>query len=415
MFEELKKNLKQQQRIIRDINSIDSAIKNTPVQKKFFEESKIALIHQLNIINKAVPELLKETKTQKTILPSEKKQEKTESISYKTSREEEKSFVTINKQDRAEFLKKLKISENVLRQIKEEGKKSKEKIKLKPNQFAILANKLFRKYSEKLSPKMQDLSKDLKRGNVGILTSTYLSIALLSGSIAFLIGVLIYAFLLILNTSNWTYLWIPFLSTLITLTGFYLYPTGEASSAQKNINQELPFATIHMAAIAGSNIEPTKIFKIIANSKEYPNIGKEIKKVIAQTDLYGYDLVTALKNISKKTSSKKLAELFSGLATNISTGGELKNFLEKKAENYLLDYKLERQKYSELAGTFMDIYISILIAAPLVLMMLFIVMNVAGLGLGGLSITTLLAISIFAIIIVNIIFLVILNIKQPKV
>jgi flagellar protein FlaJ len=209
--------------------------------------------------------------------------------------------------------------------------------------------------------------------------------------------------------------WIPFALLGLVWSGFYFYPASEASSGEKHVSQELPFATIHMAAIAGSNIEPTKLFKIIANSKEYPHMAVEIKKVIVQTEIYGYDLVTSLKNVASRTSNRVLAELFTGLATNIATGGGLKNFLEKKSETYLLDYKLEREKYSDLAGTFMDVYISILIAAPLVLMMMLIVMNVANLGSSGLSLNTLLALSIGGIAIVNVIFLFILNAKQPAV
>ena len=239
--------------------------------------------------------------------------------------------------------------------------------------------------------------------------------ALMSMVLAFVLGVLVFGFLLIICLSNWMYFVLPFGFAGLALSAFYLYPASEASSVQKKISGELPFATIHMAAIAGSNIEPTKIFKIIATSTEYPNIGKEIRKVLTQVEVYGYDLITSLKNVASRTSNKKLAELFSGLATNIATGGALKTYLEKKSENFLLDYKLERQKYSDLAGTFMDVYISILIAAPLVLMMMFIVMNVAGLGVGGLSITTLLSLSIIGIVIVNIIFMVVLNMKQPKV
>ncbi|MDH3324950.1 MAG: type II secretion system F family protein, partial [Candidatus Peregrinibacteria bacterium] len=208
---------------------------------------------------------------------------------------------------------------------------------------------------------------------------------------------------------------IPFGLAGLAMAAFYLYPSSEANSVQKKISQELPFATIHMAAIAGSNIEPTKIFKIITKSSEYPNIGKEIRKIITQIDIYGYDLVTSLKNVAARTSNKKLSELFSGIATNINTGGALKNYLEKKSEDFLIDYKLERQKYKDLAGTFMDVYISILIAAPLILMMMFIVMNVAGLGMGGLSITTLLILSVVGVVIINIIFIIVLNIKQPKV
>ena len=197
--------------------------------------------------------------------------------------------------------------------------------------------------------------------------------------------------------------------------GFYTYPASEASSVQNKIAQELPFVTIHMAAIAGSNIEPTKIFKIIAASKEYPTIGTEVRKIVSQIEIYGYDLVTSLKNVAMRTSSRELSELLSGLATNISGGGELKNYLEQKSVNFLLDYKLERQKYADLAGTFMDVYISILIAAPLVLMMMFIVMNVAGLGLGSMSITTLLFLSIAGIAVANVVFLIVLNVKQPAV
>jgi len=141
---------------------------------------------------------------------------------------------------------------------------------------------------------------------------------------------------------------------------------------------------------------------------------KEIRKVLTQIDIYGYDLVTSLKNVAARTSNKKLSELFSGMATDISSGGSLKNYLGKKSEDFLIDYKLERKKYNDLAGTFMDVYISILIAAPLILMMMFIVMNVSGLNLGGFGINTLMMFSIAGIIVVNIIFIIVLNLKQPK-
>ena len=285
----------------------------------------------------------------------------------------------------------------------------------KPSVYAKMSNRFFLKHSEKLVPKFSSLYKDLKKANIRFLLSTYLSMAIMSIVISFIVGILIFGIIILIDPNSWISFLIPFGLAGLTMAGFYLYPASEASSVQKKISQELPFAAIHMAAIAGSNIEPTKIFKIIAESKEYINIGKEMKKIIAQVDIYGYDLVTALKNVAGQTSNKKLEELFSGFATNIATGGELKNYIEKKAENYLLDYRLEREEYSDLAGTFMDVYISILIAAPLILMMMFIVMNVAGLGMAGLSITSLLFLSIIGIIIVNIIFLAVLNAKQPSV
>ena len=205
---------------------------------------------------------------------------------------------------------------------------------------------------------------------------------------------------------------ISLLFPMLTLMLFYLYPISQAASIKKKIESELPFAVIYMSSIAGSGVEPSKVFRILSTSKEYPIISKEFRKIMNQINLYGYDLVTALNNVSKSTSSDKLAELLKGIATNIAEGGNLQDYLNKKAEETLLDYKLERKKYSNIAETSMDIYIGILIAAPLIFMVLLILMNVTGMTL-GLSIQAMTYLIIAAIIIINILFLLFLQFKQP--
>jgi len=427
MFEDLKKNIEQEKKIVVDMHAIYISMQNDAGNQAFYLSSLRALSEQLVLLNRAVPGLLKEWSpvakfVQKPSLPLRAVatkstlpvQKETVKMSYVSPATKEKRYITINKDDKKEFLKKLKLSEGALVGIRNMKAKKAGTVVGGPNSYTKISNKTFRGLSDKLIPQFGSLAKDLKKANIRFLLSSYLSMMLMSMMIAFVVGFLIFIVMIIVSLSNWVYVVLPFGLAGLVLAGFYLYPASEAGSIQKKISQELPFATIHMAAIAGSNIEPTKIFKIIARSKEYPNIGKEIRKVLTQIDVYGYDLVTSLKNVAGRTSNKLLAELFSGLATNIATGGALKNYLEKKSENFLIDYKLERQKYADLAGTFMDVYISILIAAPLVLMMMFIVMNVAQLNMGSLSITALLALSIVGIVIVNIIFLVVLNMKQPK-
>jgi flagellar protein FlaJ len=221
--------------------------------------------------------------------------------------------------------------------------------------------------------------------------------------------------LAISGVSVLSYFWVPLLLLLVLPTGFYLMPTLSKSAVDKEITNELPFAVIYMSAIAGSNIEPTKIFKVISQSSEYKNIGIEMKKIISQVEVYGYDLVTALKNVAKVTINLRFSELLNGMATNISSGSSLKNYLDKKAENLLMDYKLERNRYNEVAATFMDVYISVLITAPLILVMLVVIMDLTSLKLGNLSTESLLIISISLVALVNVFFLIFLQIKQPKV
>lgn len=296
------------------------------------------------------------------------------------------------------------------------SKKESETIEsLKVNNFAKISNIFFRKISEKLVDSFKDVDLSLKKANIPILIQSYISMMLFSLTLGFLLSSILFIFLVSTSLISWSYFWIPLAVCVLIFAGFYSYPGSEASNIQKEIAYELPFATIHMATIAGSDIEPTKIFKIIATSDEYKNLGKELKKILVQINVYGYDLVNSLKNISKRTSNEKLAELLGGLATNISGGGSLKNYLEKKSENYLQDYKLERKQYINVAETFMDIYISVLIAAPLILMLMFIIMSVANLNLGGLSLRALLFLTVAIVGIMNVVFLIVLSLKQPKI
>jgi len=193
---------------------------------------------------------------------------------------------------------------------------------------------------------------------------------------------------------------------------FYFYPYAEAKSVESKINQELPFVTIHMAAISGSGIEPSQIFKIISMGEEYKYTKKEIKKIMNQINLYGYDLVTALKNTARGTSSKKFAELLNGMATTISGGGNLSEFLDKRADTLLFEYRLKREKYTKSAETFMDIYISIVIAAPMIFTLLLVLIAVSGISIGmGLSTLTVIIVSLISLI--NTVFLVYLHLSQP--
>ena len=57
--------------------------------------------------------------------------------------------------------------------------------------------------------------------------------------------------------------WLLFAVPVATFLIMFNYPGMERAAAENRINQELPFATIHMSAISGSMIDPSKIFEII--------------------------------------------------------------------------------------------------------------------------------------------------------
>lgn len=412
MLEELKKNMENEKKIISDINLISQQIQTADEnEKRLYSDSLKSLMTQLNILNDSVPSLLNSISPAKKLVQEVGEGPKDITrFAYTSPSTNEKKFITINKKDKDAFVDSLKLSEGVLVGLKKADVKS---VSEKPSIVAHYSNRLFLRFSERFSPKLSGLADDLRKSNIRFLPSTYISIALFISLLAFILSAVAMGVLIFIFNSLLIWFWIPFAVVGLALLSFYLYPALEKGSVEKEVSYELPFAAIYMSAIAGSNIEPVKIFKIISNSKEYPTVGKEIRKMLMQIEIYGYDLVTALKNSARQTPNKKLSELFSGMATNIVSGGDLKNYLEKKAENFLLDYKLERQRYSSVAETFMDIYISILVAAPLILMMMLVVMNIASLNI-GLTMDDLAIMIDAGVVIVNIIFLVVLQIKQPK-
>ncbi|MBA7654282.1 hypothetical protein ES703_62159 [subsurface metagenome] len=71
------------------------------------------------------------------------------------------------------------------------------------------------------------------------------------------------------------------------------------------------------------------------------------------------------------------------------------------------------EKQLKTAETFMDIYISVVIAAPMVLMLVLMMMRISGLGI-ALSPSMISLVMILVVSLVNIFFLTFLHIKQPK-
>jgi len=191
----------------------------------------------------------------------------------------------------------------------------------------------------------------------------------------------------------------------------YTYPSMEKSSTESKIEEELPFATIHMSAISGSMIDPSKIFNIIISTNEYPALQKEFTKLINGINLYGYDLVNALRNSAYNTPSRKLSELYNGLATTINSGGYLPEFFDKRSQTLLFENRLEQEKKTKAAETFMDIYISLVVAAPMILMILLMMMKISGLGV-AMSTQMITIVMVAAVTMINIVFLTFLQLKK---
>ena len=398
----LKARLENARKIVLEIENIQSKINKADEDEKslfnhFLERAK----DRLKIISSEMPGLLSEESLRKG-----------------------KGFVFLTEEEKKKYLKELQLEQDLLKfAIKKVEKREKEsRIEIaarkeqafkKAGKFVTMSSRLFSKISLNLS-KMESFKKldaSLRKANMPYLVSTYISVSLFSALIATAISAIALPFLFMaFGTYSLLVLLLPLLTFIVVL----FYPLSEATSTRIKIEDELPFAVMHMAAIAGSGVDPSRVFSILASSNEYPAIKKEMRKLVNQINFYGLDMTAALKSTAKTTPSQRLAELLNGMSTTISGGGDLSNYLTKIAEDTMLDYKLRRKKFTVVSETYADIYTGLLIAAPLMFMLMLVLLNVLGGSFGGMSTMTIAWLGIGAIILLNIGFLIFLKISQPQ-
>ena len=421
-IEAIKSNLNKAENIAKEIKALASAHESVKLEERaIIEKSVSVLIEQLKVIDEPIAALIQSLVPEeiKIKIKRKKKKEKPEIKKYKRI-STATGPVYISSESKKLFLEDLGIKSKKIREIRKKilrkQKRKSEELK-KPSFISHISNKLFYNFSLKLAkgPLFKGIEKDLRKANMPYMLSSYISIILFVTSIVFVVSIIL---ALALSASLIEAVRNIGIAIALTAVSFFLvisWPANIASSYKKKIDAELPFAVSHMAAIASSKVEPSRIFSILALSKEYKAVGAEIKKIVNQINVYGYDLTTALKNVSKATPSKKLAELFSGMSTTITTGGNLVTYLNEKAKSILMDYKLSRERYSTVIGLYSDIYTALLIAAPLIFMLLLAVISIMGSNFMGMPASTLSNVGIIAIAILNIIFLVFLHLTQPEI
>jgi len=326
--------------------------------------------------------------------------------------------------------KKLVVDKDVdieyIRRLKSEKEKKKQK-ELKegynvyePSELGRFANYFMNGIAKSLIKKYPGFFKNLffslKSSGTKFLSTTYVSIMLFFGVIAFLVSTSVLLFMLQGNIF-FNIIRSIFLGIFIAASAFglvYIYPASIVKSQRRKMKNELPFVIIHMAAVAGSGAHPISMFKLVLSSEEYPALQGEIKKIVNYVNLFGFDLVGALKAVAVTTPLRSFSELLNGLATTIETGGNLKSYLDAKARDSMVGYRLDRKKYLESLSTYSEVYTGILIAAPLLFFVTLAIIQMMGGTIMGLSVGIIAIMGTYIVIpLLNVGFIIFLNITQP--
>ncbi|MFH1376975.1 MAG: type II secretion system F family protein [Candidatus Woesearchaeota archaeon] len=329
----------------------------------------------------------------------------------------EKKKVSTSKEEKGKYLKELRLTKEEVKKFAKDIKKPKkeEEIKshiYKTNFYAKLANYFLENISFKLIRKnpenFKSLFYDIRAAGIRILSETYLSIILFSTIIAFPLALIITFF-----ASSFNILLafgIGILASIVTFAFTWSYPNLAKTERSKKIKEELVFAIVHMAAVAGSGAHPIKIFELLVDSHEYQTIERELQRVLNYINLFGYSLSTSLRAVANTTPSDEFKELLHGMSSTIETGGDIKDYLQEKSKDALMQFKFDQKKKLEALATYSDIYTGILIAGPLLFIVTLAILEKISPELGGISIGLIANLSVFlALPLLNIFYILFLQ------
>ncbi len=251
-----------------------------------------------------------------------------------------------------------------------------------------IAYELLNKKLEKVYPHFQEIHVQLKKGGVLIAFKPYIAFMVLASMIAFVVSIpvsfIVFPFLIgiqILSVMNFSFTLVIAVSVaLITLMVMYLYPSLKAGNRKGPIDKNLPYITNFLTLLSSSNVPPSVIFESMAKIDTLKEVRLEFSNIMRDIEVFGNDLMSSILDNAKLTPNDQLGEILQGYVATVRTGGNPTEYLKITTEKVTKDRVGKLDLMLESLAAMAEIYIMMLVAAPLLFVVLFVTLGMIGSG-----------------------------------
>jgi len=148
---------------------------------------------------------------------------------------------------------------------------------------------------------------------------------------------------------------------------------------RRNIALTLPYAITFLYALSrgGADIL-TSIRSLAAEDRMYGESAAEFDVLVREMDIFGNNLLTALRNKRDVTPSVQLEQFLTDLISVIDTGGNVESFLENEVDEYIQAAIDEQEQYLERLAALSEAFIVVFVAGPLFLIVVLVVISFLG-------------------------------------
>jgi flagellar protein FlaJ len=255
----------------------------------------------------------------------------------------------------------------------------------------------------KILPHFQDLGPALQKAGIKISLQAYASLMILIATLSF-----VSTFAVTLAVAG--LLGVPILFTLLyafavaLLSGvgsfglMYGVPGFLATNRSKRMDLELPFVASHLSILATAGLPPARMFKLLEDSTTTPQVASEANEVTRDIEVLGEDVITALEAERVRSPSKTFGEILEGFVASIRSGGSLVSYLQDATRVVMDMRRVAAKQLVEGLATFAEVYVTLMVVFPLLVIVMFSVMAIIGGGLSGFSTTMMMNLTTYMII-----------------
>jgi len=171
------------------------------------------------------------------------------------------------------------------------------------------------------------------------------------------------------------------------LTGFALLyrPLHRRNQMRGKIDDGLVYALSYMAVLSAGGVSIEQMMERVSEVEENPPLRRLAEKFIMDVSFFGFDVSSALRDISRRSPSEALRKLLDSVNNTVLTSGDLKSLLTYEVERQL---RRRREGLKKTMGTLTylgEMYVTLMVVSPVLFILMLTILSVLGGGGVGVS------------------------------
>ena len=247
--------------------------------------------------------------------------------------------------------------------------------------YHAFSHRVFGRWTSTRGASLAPLQRSLFKAHLEVRADVHLSSlwmsALLAGACGFLFGLLValvapipFALRLVLplGLAGVLYGWVRAVGPLML--------QNQANELGKVIDENLPHGLNYLLSLASAGLTPRDMWGSLAKAEVFGPLAYEAGRIRRDLDVFGDDLISALRAAQERTASKRFDEFLQGAISAFQSGVDLENYLKTKGAQYQRQAVEEQLKNFDSMGIMAEAFLTTVVAGPLFLIILLTVMTV---------------------------------------